>query len=394
MIDAVVAGHLCVDIIPEITETATAASENFMAPGRLTEVGRALLSTGGAVSNTGLSMFRLGLDVRLVARIGDDVIAGVTRNILNAISPHLTEELSIGRGEPSSYTLVINPPGIDRTFLHCTGTNDTFGSEDVSVELLAQARLFHFGYPPLMRRMYADGGDELSALLRKAKSTGVTTSLDMAMPDPTRPSGKADWRRILSLALPHVDVFLPSFEELLYMLRRARYDELDRAVGPAHMLDALEPAEISSLAEETLSLGAKVLVIKLGHRGLYVRTAPALGEMGRAAPAEPANWSGRELWAPCFQVQVLGTVGSGDSTIAGFLAGLLRGQRIEDAATSAVAVGACNVEFADAYSGVRGWEETQARIRAGWNRLDAGIHAPDWAWNTKTQLWHGPNDGA
>ncbi|MHB0858231.1 MAG: carbohydrate kinase family protein [Anaerolineae bacterium] len=393
MIDAIVAGHLCVDIIPEISDGATAASEHFLAPGRLTEVGRALLSTGGAVSNTGLSMFKLGLDVRLVARIGDDVIAGVTRDILKAISPHLTEELSIGQGEPSSYTIVINPPGIDRTFLHCTGTNDTFGSEDLSPELLAQARLFHFGYPPLMRRMYADGGDELGALLQKAKASGVTTSLDMAMPDPTRPSGRADWRRILSLALPHVDVFVPSFEELLYMLRRERYDELGRVAGQAGMLDAVEPDEIASLAEETLSLGARVLTIKLGHRGMYVRSASALGEMGRGAPADLANWSGRELWTPCFQVQVVGTVGAGDSTIAGFLAGLLRGQTIEDAATSAVAVGACNVEAADAYSGVRGWDETQSRVRAGWARRDAGIRAQGWTWDAARQVWRGPRDG-
>ena len=47
---------------------------------------------------------------------------------------------------------------MDRSFLHCPGANDTFGPEDIDVERLAGVSLFHFGYPPLMRRMYSDGG--------------------------------------------------------------------------------------------------------------------------------------------------------------------------------------------------------------------------------------------
>jgi sugar/nucleoside kinase (ribokinase family) len=48
-----------------------------------------------------------------------------------------------------------------------------------------------------------------------------------------------------------------------------------------------------------------------------------------------------------------GTTGSGDCTIAGFHAGLLRGLPPEDAMTAAVAVGACYCEVPDATTGVR-----------------------------------------
>ena len=391
MIDAVVAGHLCVDIIPQISGSA-AASDNFLAPGRLTEVGGAILSTGGSVSNTGLALRKLGLDVRLVARVGDDYIGSLIHDVLNTCGARLTERLAIGRGEPSSYTIVISPPGIDRSFLHCPGTNNTFGPEDVSAELLEQARLFHFGYPPLMRRMYADGGVELSTIFRLAKAHGVTTSLDLSMPDPITASGRADWPGILRLTLPHVDLFLPSVEELLYMLRRERLDELAHTVAQGKVLDALSPEEIAALAAQAISLGARVVALKLGHRGRYVRTAVGVREVGRGAPQDLAGWSGRELWAPCFRVDVVNTVGSGDSTIAGFLAGLLKGQSIEGCARSAVAVGACNVEAADTISGLRPWEETQARIQRGWARLDAHLDGCGWVWNEATGLWHGPDD--
>ncbi len=392
MFDAIVAGHLCIDIIPQFLSHATGAPEAFLTPGRLLEVGPAVVSTGGAVSNTGLSLAKLGLDVRLVARLGDDLVGGLTRQVVERAGAQLGEGLTLAQGEPSSYTVVISPPGVDRIFLHCPGTNNTFGPEDVSDDLLAAARLFHFGYPPIMRRMYADGGGELQALLARAERLGATTSLDMSLPDPSSDSGRADWRAILERALPHVHLFLPSAEELLYMLERPAYEDALR--DPRGPVDALSVEQIAALADSALAMGARVVGLKLGHRGLCLRSAPSLGDLGRGAPAQASRWAGREVWAPCFEVPVASTVGSGDATIAGLLAGILRGQGPLAAVTTAVAVGACNVEAADATSGVRTWEDTQHRIGAGWSRLDAGVPAEGWRWNAEAGIWQGPRDTA
>ncbi len=46
---AVVAGHICLDIIPQLSGVSAAAFERSFAPGHLLEVGPASLSTGGAV---------------------------------------------------------------------------------------------------------------------------------------------------------------------------------------------------------------------------------------------------------------------------------------------------------------------------------------------------------
>jgi sugar/nucleoside kinase (ribokinase family) len=172
-------------------------------------------------------------------------------------------------------------------------------------------------------------------------------------------------------------VFLPSLDELLFMLRRD-------VPFPVQDRDTL----ISEIAAEVLDMGACVVVLKLGERGLYLRTG------SRGAPhTEDTDWRSRELWASCFQPEPLvGTTGAGDVTIAGFLAAILRGQAVEAALTSAVAVGACNVEAADALSGVRSWEATQARIRAGWSRTPVEIDAPGWTWDDTHQVWRGPHD--
>jgi sugar/nucleoside kinase (ribokinase family) len=133
------------------------------------------------------------------------------------------------------------------------------------------------------------------------------------------------------------------------------------------------------------------VALKLGDRGLYLRTAglSSIEALGRARPADPAPWADKELWAPCFQVDEVGTAGSGDATIAGFLSALLRDMSPEAAATAAVAVGACNVEAADTLSGVRPWDETIRRVAGGWARHKLNLEAPGWHFDETHQLWVG-----
>jgi sugar/nucleoside kinase (ribokinase family) len=134
-------------------------------------------------------------------------------------------------------------------------------------------------------------------------------------------------------------------------------------------------------------------VIKLGYRGLYLRTGDlkAIESMGRAKPSNVNSWANKEFWAPVFKVNAVGTTGSGDSTIAGFLSAMLRDLEPEQAVVAATAAGAHNVEAADSLSGLRSWEEMMARVANGWERRPLEIDAPDWHFNTSQQLWIRPN---
>jgi sugar/nucleoside kinase (ribokinase family) len=391
-VDAVVAGHVCLDLIPDLGATGGDQFLKSFAPGRLLEVGPMTVSTGGPVSNTGLALVKLGVETRLMGKVGDDLFGRAVREIVAGHGGRAAEGMVVDREVRTSYTIVISPPGLDRFFLHYTGANDTFGAGDVRYDVVAQARLFHFGYPPIMRLMYQENGRHLVELFRRAKETGATTSLDMSLPDPTSESGRADWAAILRATLPFVDVFMPSAEEILTMLRRPKYGELRREAGGSDILPLVTAELLSEVSQELLGLGAKVVGIKLGHRGLYLRTAgpAAMRGLGRARPADAGAWADRVLWAPCFKAALVGTLGAGDAAIAGFLSALLRGLSAEEAATAAVAVGACNVEAADALSGIRSWEATLARAAAGWERHPMTLDAPGWRRDAGRQLWAGP----
>ncbi len=388
---AVVAGHICLDIIPGFDSVPDGQFLSLLQPGKMITAGPATLATGGAVSNTGLSLFRLGVPTQLIAKIGNDSFAEAVRRIVSSYDPDLTRGMVVDEQAGTSYTVILSPPGLDRMFLHYLGPNQTFSPADIDYRLIEQADLFHFGYPPVMREFYKDGGGGLVEMLRRAKATGATTSIDLTFPDPLSESGRLDWRPIFAAALPYTDVFAPSVEELLFLLRHPTFDRLS---ARGEVLCQITPELLADVSDELLGLGAKIIMLKLGDCGAYLRTAgkPALETLGRARPDDLAAWTRREFMAPCFRVNVVGTTGSGDATIAGLLSALLRDLSPEDSLTIAVAVGACNVEAVDALSGVPTWPVLMQRLQTGWERLPTRIPTADWQWQPEPGLWTSPRD--
>ena len=113
-----------------------------------------------------------------------------------------------------------------------------------------------------MPEMYADNGAELVSLMKRAKAAGVATSLDMAAVDENAPAGQADWKEILKNVLPFVDFFVPSVEELCFMLDRERFHEWQKRADGRVITEILDvEKDIRPLAEQCMEFGAKVLLI-------------------------------------------------------------------------------------------------------------------------------------
>lgn len=368
-LNIVAAGHVCLDIIPTFLRGA-ATLDAVMQPGKLVDMGPAVLATGGSVPNTGLALKRLGLPVRLMGKVGDDAFGAAVRDIFRRHDAALVRTMIVDPSVATSYTVVINPPGIDRIFLHCPGANDTFGADDVPPALLEGMDLFHFGYPPLMRAFYRDAG-ELARLFKKVKACGLATSLDMALPDPASPAGQADWPAILRQALPFVDIFAPSLDEIVFMLHRERGLAVRAKAAEGVPMGGLIEDDVHALAGELIAAGVAVVMLKLGNQGAYLRVSSderRLVACGCFAPEACGAWAGAEFFAPCFDAQVVGTTGSGDCTVAGLLAGIAKRFGPAESVRAAVAVGSASVEQPDATSGVPAWSALDARIRAGWGR--------------------------
>jgi sugar/nucleoside kinase (ribokinase family) len=385
----VVAGHICLDMIPKFGGPGVEEISELLRPGVLVNVEQMVFSTGGTVSNTGIALKIFGCEVRYAARVGDDVIGSI---IIEELSRHGDiGGIRVSPGEGSSYSIVLAPPGIDRIFLHCPGTNNTFAASDIDYDMLRESSLFHFGYPPVMRRMFAEGGKELALVFRQAREQGVVTSLDMAMPDPLSESGRIDWRGVYGKTLPCVDIFLPSIEEAFCTLYPGEYLKLKRSETEEGFAGLIDADRYRSMAEELLSMGCGMVALKAGRLGWYFKSAARLPSLGRLKLPEPGAWSSRELWCPAYQAEkVVSATGSGDASIAGFLAALIRGKSPEECLHLANCAGYHNLSGLDALSGLQSWERMEKDASALKLRRLSFLEQAGWRYRSGERIWERP----
>ena len=389
LFDIVVGGHLCLDIIPEIGGKEVYNISEFMIPGKLIEVKKAVLSTGGAVSNTGITLKKLGFKVSFMAKVGEDHFGNVIIDILKSYGA--TEGIKKDKDVSSSYTVVIAVPGIDRIFLHNPGANNYFYADDLDFEIIKKSMLFHFGYPPLMKSIFEDDGKELKKLFQKIKSLNVSTSLDMALPDPNSEAGKANWKKILKEVLPYVDFFEPSLEEALYFVNKEMFMN-SRAAG-VDIIKDLDIDEIREIGDKFISYGAKVVFIKMGERGIYLRSTGKKDLMNTSILSDKMKdeWGDREIWSPSFSTEkIASATGAGDAAIGGFLAAIISGKTPEESLKIASTVGYENLQALDAISGIKSWDETIDLMKK--LKLNELSLNKSFLWNDENKLWYGAND--
>lgn len=385
----IVAGHICLDITPDLSKVPEGKFQSLLQPGRMVQTGGFSLNGGGAVSNTGLTMHKLGVPTWLIAKIGDDLYGEALQEILRKEGSGLGDGLIIDPSAPTSLTLILNPPKFDRSFLHFHGANDTFYASDLPRAVLEQADLFHFGYPSLMRSVFRGGGEELVSILQRARRAGLTTSLDFSLPDPTSPAGGVDWGDFLENVLPYTDIFLPSIEELTFLLMRERYEALCQS-SPGSFVDCVPTSLVRELGGMVLAQGVKAVLIKLGARGVYLRTgnADAWQKTGRGLDGITPEWHEREMRMPAFKVKVLGTTGAGDAAVGGFLASVLQGADPKTALILAAAAGACAVESPERIRDMPAWEALLARVKKGWEVHPLDLGENEWRKDETYALWH------
>lgn len=367
---AVVAGHICLDITPVFSKRNTGSPEKLFLPGKLISMEKADVHTGGAVANTGLAMSLFGLDVTLVGRLGADAFGRLVEDSLRAYE--VRNRLIVSEDASTSYSIVIAPPGVDRIFLHNYGANDAFTSSDVMEEDMEEAVLFHFGYPPLMKSMYKNDGEELIRLFKKVNASGTATSLDLAAVDAETEGAEADWYKILSGVLPFVDFFVPSVEELCYMLDRPRFEEWTKRGKGKDITQVLDvERDILPLVRQCAGLGAKTVLLKCGAPGMYYWTCgeERLRKTGAKLELDYRDWAGRSGFEKSYRPsRVLSGTGAGDTSIAAFLSAVLLGYSFEECIHLSSAAGASCVEEYDALSGLKPLEELGRKIDEGWEK--------------------------
>ena len=318
-----VAGHLCIDITPELTDVPE------LVPGQLYEIGSAQLTLGGCVANTGLALAR-GRDTDPRLRDGSAMTRWVeiARRLLAEQGVDL-EGITTTAGAATSYSIVLQLPGHDRTFWHHPGANAAFTGREVNLD---GVDILHLGYPPLLPELLADDAAPLLNLLKEARSRQITTSLDLAVVDPRSRAAAVDWRRVFARIMPYVDIATPSIDDLRSALAIARTPDDDL---------------VEECARRLVDDGCAVAVVSAGARGAYVVSAGAdrLAAAGTALSSVRSTWSSTAEWVPAAEPRlVVSTTGAGDAASAGLLYGLAQGTGMRRASRLAARFAAATIE--------------------------------------------------
>ncbi|MHB9024143.1 MAG: carbohydrate kinase family protein [Armatimonadota bacterium] len=316
----VCSGVSCVDLLLYGTEPLATRES-------LSMVRETQYRPGGATSNTGRALARLGMPVEYMTVIGADANGDILLKLWEADG---VDTRYVIRSHDAGTALSTVPVYADgkRGVYFCPGTNDTMGIDNIfgprgaNLSVLSERQAFHIGYPPLMRRLQ---GEQLADLLSLVHGSGVLVSLDTTpIPDDTTLRG------MLVPALGTCHLFTPNIEEASQITGRfsalaARAREATAQSGEAMEIeDIITPEELTTVGEELLGLGVPIVVITLGANGAFLCTGDA--ETLRSAPLAPADlagWADQRLYIPSFQVDgPINTAGAGDAFIAGILTGM------------------------------------------------------------------------
>lgn len=323
-----VVGHICVDLQPSLSGAPS------MVPGDLFATGPLTISSGGSVANTAGALKVLGIPVTVAADVGDDVLGTVVGALLSRLGLD-TSGIRTVHGT-TSYSVVVQPPGVDRTFWHHGGVNTSFDGSGVDLAVAARGvtdalAILHIGYPPLLPALIGEDGAPLAALLDRARDAGLATSLDLAVVSGPDDASRAHWQRVLDRVLPHVDICSPSRDDLV-----SAVGPLAPAGGvPGDDAPATDPGvELQRWASWLIDRGVAIAVVSGGADGFAVATAGTPRFADTPILADLAvSWHGRSFAtaAPPPGDDALATTGAGDAASAGLLAGLLAGHTPDEA---------------------------------------------------------------
>ncbi|MGL4595642.1 MAG: carbohydrate kinase family protein [Thermoguttaceae bacterium] len=286
---------LCTGIL--FADVACSPISHIPEPGELVQTEKIALNLGGCAANVAIGLSRLGESVALSGCIGDDSLSDFIKR--GVVAPRIkTDLLQQVQNRCPGTAMHLNVAGQDRRFICTTGANDDFVFDEALEKVIqspadsSMRRLFYLGGFFMLKNLE---NDKAIDFLKRAKQHNWTIILDVVL------YGDTNYLDRIQPFLPLTDIFMPNEYEA------------------EKMTDLATPHE---QAHFFLDSGVKSVLITCGDRGVIFASEQESFQMG----VYPTNY--------------LSGAGAGDAFCAGFMAGLLNGNDIQNAIRWGSALGA------------------------------------------------------
>lgn len=273
---------------------------------------------GGAESNVAIGLSRLGHEVGWFGRLGNDGFGRYVRNFIRGEGVD-TSRVIFDDEYPTAVFFkerkAFGDPNI--TYYRKDSAASHLAPSDLDEAYIAKSKYLHItGITPAIS---ASARETLFRAIEIAKHNGVTVTFDPNLRRKLWPEEEA--RRVLLDIAAHVDMILPGLEEGEFMTGEK---------------------EVSCIADKLLSLGPKLVVLKLGKHGAYYRSFTQNAVVD-ATPVE----------------HIVDPIGAGDAFVAGFLSGMLRGMSTFDAVSFGNKMGAYALTVPGDVEGLPEWNDNK-----------------------------------
>lgn len=272
-------------------------------------VDSASLTIGSSSAIFACGAARLGLKVAFIGVCGDDVFGRFMLDEMQKRDVDVSNVIVRADGQ-TGLSVILNRQS-DRAILTHPGLIAELEASDISDALLRRSRHLHVASYFLQTKLQHG----LPALFRRARELGLTTSLDTNY-DPTE--GWVGFDELLSVT----NVFLPNQTEAL----------------------SLTKASDVASASKQLATKTKLVVVKLGAEGALACSHSEISKV------------------PSILVNVVDTVGAGDSFDAGFMYGYLNNWPMEKSLRLACVCGALSTQQAGGTNGQPSLEEAMKHV--------------------------------
>jgi ribokinase len=266
------------------------------------------LRAGGSAANTSAVLSKFGLEVSILARVGQDALAEHALSDLRRVGVDLS---LVQRDADTQIGLIfaaVTPDG-ERTFFSCRGANANTTLDGEGEKRIRDARLLHVSGYALVENPQRAAALQAIAV---AHRSGVTVSVDLGVEVKTTP------REGIVEALSKTSMLFPN-------------------LAVAQWLTDKEGARES--LEGLLSLGPELVGLKLREEGCLIG-------------------SGEGVFAvPAFGVEPVDDTGAGDSFDAGLILGRVAGLGLRECGILGNALGALATTVTGAGSSLPGPED-------------------------------------
>lgn len=274
---------------------------------------------GGQATNLAINMSRLGNRVALSACVGYDGLGQFAKDevVKAGINPAL---LQISRESPTTMAIITRQTQTPDFIIH-RGADAFLRSAPEMLDAVSKTRIIHTSAFALSRE---PARTTIISALQNAREHNITISLDPNYHPNIWPD-TPDFVEQLKDVFKIVDITKPSLEDC------------SRLFGPRNT-----PSEY---AEIFLNWGAKIILISMGERGIYLATQSGKEYQIKANPS----------------LNVKDVTGAGDAYWAGFLSAYLRGYSELEAAKIGQAFAELKISQVGPLTDIPLWEHLVSR---------------------------------